>query len=391
MVKIAKIYTFFPKLSKNIMSSEEITIPAVSEEIPSSSSSNQIESSPETGTLNEGGTETKKRNLSDDSFIEELSKRPNLNSTSKSIGDLPSNNDNSVSDQPAVTFEESTPHWVELLFKSFDSLKFEMKTDIGTLNDKFDKFSHDTSLRLDALERDFTSFKQNQAKIVNDLMTIETETIALKSNLETLTHTSNKCIEKEFLLEKDSVALKQKNQELEKCVSFLSEKFDGFKKDIADLANNNCTLLNSISNLAKQMDHNEQHNRNECLLLHGVKEDPKETPSKSKDLFCKNICEHLGIEMQPNYIKRAHRLGQRKANGKPRPIIVRFYDPALRNDIFYKKRECKNKGISITENLTKLRMQKKLEAESKYGAQNVWTKEGRIYAKIEGEIKEIFA
>ena len=369
MVKIGKMYNFFPKLSKSNMSnelptpvSEDITVPSVSDDIPVSSSSNQPESSPETITQNEAGTN--KRNLSDDSFIEELNKRPNLNSTSRSLGDLRLNHENSFSDQPAFTFEENTPHWVGLLFKSLDSLKFEIKSDIGILNEKFDKFSYETSLRLDVLERDFTSFKENQVKIVNDLKAIENETIALKSNMETLTHKSNKCIEKEFLLEKDSVALKQKNQELEKSVSFLSEKFDSFKKDLADLATNNCTLLNSITNIAKQIDQNEQHNRNECLLLHGVKEGTKETPSQSKELFCKNITDHLGFEIHPNYIKRAHRLGQKKANGKPRPIIVRFYDPKLRNDIFYKKRDCKNKGISITENLTKLRMQKKLEAES---------------------------
>ena len=58
--------------------SEDTTVPSVSEDIPSSSSSNQPESSPETITQNEAGTN--KRNLSDDSFIEELNKRPNLNS-----------------------------------------------------------------------------------------------------------------------------------------------------------------------------------------------------------------------------------------------------------------------------------------------------------------------
>jgi len=36
-------------------------------------------------------------------------------------------------------------------------------------------------------------------------------------------------------------------------------------------------------------------------------------------------------------------------------------------------------------------MQKKGEAENKYGSENVWTREGRIYGKVEGAIKELYA
>ena len=79
--------------------------------------------------------------------------------------------------------------------------------------------------------------------------------------------------------------------------------------------------------------------------------------------------------------------------GKPRPIIARFWSSTLRNDLYFNKKLCKGKPISITENLTKRRALLKTETKQKYGAKNVWTKEGRIYAKEEasGNIKLILA
>ena len=75
------------------------------------------------------------------------------------------------------------------------------------------------------------------------------------------------------------------------------------------------TLKKPIESKASQLDANEQHNRNECLLLHGVPENEKETPSQSKDIFTKQVNEHLRIIIQDNYIRQAHRLGKRKAYG----------------------------------------------------------------------------
>ena len=85
--------------------------------------------------------------------------------------------------------------------------------------------------------------------------------------------------------------------------------------------------------------------------------------------------------MTVDHIRRAHRLGKMKNNGKPRPIIARIWNLDLRNHLYYKKKEFKNSSISLSENLTGKRMTLKTEAEGKYGSSNVLTKEGRIYAK----------
>ena len=147
------------------------------------------------------------------------------------------------------------------------------------------------------------------------------------------------------------------------------------------LTASNANLLKTIEILTSQIDSNEQHNRNECLLLHGVPECDKETPRQSRELFAKTINTHLKTDLNISQIKRAHRLGKRKQNGKPMPIIARLWDSEIRNNIYFKKKDCKNTTISITENLTRRRMLLKNEAEAKYGSKNVWSKEGRIYAK----------
>ena len=121
-------------------------------------------------------------------------------------------------------------------------------------------------------------------------------------------------------------------------------------------------------------------------FIHGVPEKPKESPDQCKTEFVKNVQQHLDIQLNNSYIKRAHRIGKKKENGKPRPIIVRLYDPELRNLIYINKKKCKGSKISITESLTKRRMEIKSSAEQQYGPNNVWTKEGRIYAKDNNDV-----
>ena len=169
--------------------------------------------------------------------------------------------------------------------------------------------------------------------------------------------------------------------DLEKSVQFSSDTFDSMKKQLELLTTSNGKLLKSVDILASQLDANEQHNRNECLLLHGVPEEEKETPAKSSSLFVSHINRHLNAGMTVDHIRRAHRLGKKRNNGKPRPIIARIWNSDFRSQLYYKKKEFKNSSFSLTENLTRKRMALKIEAEGKYGSTNVWSKEGRIYAK----------
>ena len=60
----------------------------------------------------------------------------------------------------------------------------------------------------------------------------------------------------------------------------------------------------------------------------------------------------------------------------------------MRNKLFKNKRKLKGKKVSITESMTKVRMEKLKEAREIYDRNNVWTSDGKILIKDEeGKIK----
>ena len=70
------------------------------------------------------------------------------------------------------------------------------------------------------------------------------------------------------------------------------------------------------------------------------------------------INEHLEEEVTEKELDRTHRIGNPKSgNKRPRPIIVKFACYNTRRKVFVNKKKFKNTGISITESLTKRRME----------------------------------
>ena len=78
-------------------------------------------------------------------------------------------------------------------------------------------------------------------------------------------------------------------------------------------------------------------------------------------------------------IDRSHRIGPKKKEQKPRPIIVKFCSYRDRSKVFYNKKMLKGSGVTITESLTKTRMD--LLNEVMVGHGNSWTIDGNIFVK----------
>ena len=311
---------------------------------------------------------------SGDSVIPKSSpKKRNMSSSPSCSTPKRLNLDSSLTDQLEYESSPSDPHWVPLLFQFLDILKHEVNSFSRKL-DKLEDFKIDISNRVDSVEKEKEILK-------GKIGSIENNTKDLKQKVCSLDGLASKFEVRMTSIENEKVMTKNKVDELEKSVEFSSGVCDDLKKEIGSLTLQNKKLLKTVEDLCLQVDANEQHNRSECLLLHGVPENDKESPSQSVDIFAKNITQTLGIEIRPEYIRRAHRLGQRKPSGKPRPIIARFWNSNLRNDVYANKKKCKETTISITENLTRRRVQLKNDAEKKYGARNVWSREGRIFAR----------
>lgn len=186
-----------------------------------------------------------------------------------------------------------------------------------------------------------------------------------------------------------------KHEEIASDLELQKRITDGLQKD-------NVTLRSKVEKLTDKVDQIEQRGRNINLLLHGV---PEKKGENTSQVFADIITAHV-TNITTEEIARSHRLGplnptppttgrvtrnnQPKPDLKPkhRPIIVRFRDEAKKLEVYRNKKKLKGLKMMITENLTKLRFEKYVEAQEAYGKFNVWTVEGRIFCKAENEIFE---
>ena len=171
------------------------------------------------------------------------------------------------------------------------------------------------------------------------------------------------------------------------------------KKVTDNLEKENNRLRERLDSLEDHVDEMEQHGRNVNLILKGIPEAVadernREQREDTTKKFVEALNQHLGNEnkLSPADIARSHRLGKPRGQGaNPRPIIARFALETKKMDIFRSKRKLKGKGISLAENLTASRAALYQEACKQMDYKNVWTWEGRIFAKIGTRKKQITA
>ena len=211
------------------------------------------------------------------------------------------------------------------------------------------------------------------------------------------------CLKKLDLQVKEIFALSKQNQEcqikgesqlaeIRESMSLINEKFTKYEEErkqkeqeIKDLKKQISLMSNGLKDLEKKVDRQEQYSRRNCLLLHGVKEGDNEDTDK---IVVKLTQDDLGEEIDVADLDRTHRIGNSKnLNGKTRPIIVKFARYNVRKRIFGNKKKLKGKPVSITESLTKFRVEKLQEARETHGRENVWTYDGRILYKEDSKIK----
>ena len=125
------------------------------------------------------------------------------------------------------------------------------------------------------------------------------------------------------------------------------------------------------------MDDLEQYQRRQCLRIFGVKEEQNEDTDK----IAMEVSAKIGVQLDVVDIDRCHRVGKPQTD-KPRAIIVKFVSYRKRSEIFRSKKQLKGTGITIREDLTRLRHKLLLDCVTKYGLQNTWTQDGAIIVKV---------
>ncbi|XP_034231494.1 protein unc-13 homolog C-like [Thrips palmi] len=124
------------------------------------------------------------------------------------------------------------------------------------------------------------------------------------------------------------------------------------------------------------LDEREQYSRRNNVRIFGVKEQSNEDTNN----LVIDLAKKMGVHLEHYHIDRSHRIG--KAGERPRPIIVKFVSYAERSSLFSAKKRLKGTGVTIREDLTKMRMDLLKTAVSHYSNNAVWTIDGVILVKV---------
>lgn len=156
-------------------------------------------------------------------------------------------------------------------------------------------------------------------------------------------------------------------KKLEVLVSRYEEKLLEKTKEIDDLK----------LQLEERTDELEQYQRRNSLRIFGE----PERDGEDTDCIAINVAKKIGVQLDLSDIDRSHRVG-RKTNGGTRPIIVKFTSYRKRREMFSSKRNLKKTGITIREDLTRMRLEVLKKAVERFGQQNVWTTDGVVIVKV---------
>lgn len=153
----------------------------------------------------------------------------------------------------------------------------------------------------------------------------------------------------------------------------LAAEFSSFKSFVLATFR---SLQAQIAMLALQVDQGEMRARRKILLLHGVSEEAQED---TNEVVAKTLVEKLQLQdFSAADISRCHRMG-RVATNKPRPILFKLRDVALRDQIWSSKKCLKGSGITVSEFLTKARHDVFIAARQRFGVSKCWTREGNVF------------
>ena len=175
-------------------------------------------------------------------------------------------------------------------------------------------------------------------------------------------------------------------------MNFLPDEFKEYeeyraKKDkiIEDLKSDVDSLSTEIEKLEKLEDQQQQYSRRNYPLVNRIVEEKEEI---TDEVIINTLNETLYLDISLWDLEKPIELENvKKTRRKTCPIIVKFVRCNDRNRVFRNKKKLKGLKVSITESLTKIRMDKLRQAKETYGFTNVWTNDGKIFFKLDSNAK----
>lgn len=165
---------------------------------------------------------------------------------------------------------------------------------------------------------------------------------------------------------------------IEKCEARISE----FKTQIEVLKRENLELKKECED---KVDALEQYTRKNNLRIYGV---PENSNEDVEAVFVNTLSTKLNIDISPEYIEICHRVG-RRSEAVVRPIIVKFASYKYKSLVYRHRSRLKGTKIVIKEDLTKNRDLQMKELLVKYGRNSVWSRDGMLFYKTNGNVHKI--
>ena len=154
-------------------------------------------------------------------------------------------------------------------------------------------------------------------------------------------------------------------------------------------------LAHKVS-INERIDDLEQHNRSNCLILHGCQSVPVKATNEVIENFVLNRPSlnfrlNLPSELTHADIDISHVLPSAKNKN---PIISKFVRRTVRNMVFNHKSNLKtwqesDPKLALAESLTTRRLRLSKQIRESFGFKNVWTLKGSVFCKFMGQKQHI--
>lgn len=162
------------------------------------------------------------------------------------------------------------------------------------------------------------------------------------------------------------------SERIKNTLENLTSKINSLESKIMSLESDNMCLKSKL-------DESEQRSKLNCLRIYGL----PETQENSNTSLNVEIGMLLDSKLNFKGVmpSNAYRIG-RKSHKKVRSTVVVFDSMSQRNAVYQNKRKLKGSNIIIVEELTKTRHQLLQLSKEKLGRENIWTLDGKIFARV---------
>ena len=238
---------------------------------------------------------------------------------------------------------------------------------------------------LDVLRKALESQKNEARKLAEEQSTLNEKLNSVLAQIEELsrqnTGATTEILPHQVVVDASVLdELKSQFIALDDTVQTLTRKVTSNEDDIAD-------ILERVVGLEAQT-------RRESLLIHNLADIPGpqfRTEYNMIGYTCKVLNELMPRKfiIHPGHISTAHLIYPKNRNNTKPILLVKFIHRWMRNDFFYDRDSIRDKRVAITEHLCQFRLNLLREARKKFGYNNVFTDQSKIYRIFNGRSNKI--